>query len=148
TSNVINLTNAVYSLTNDAPGDLNLSRNTIINGQNLPILGYTIVRGGEGWTHRIFSVQAGANVQMNNLSIQHGDVPALEGGGIDVVSGTLALDNVVILFNDAGRGGGIANHGSLSLSNTNIAFNTAFTRGAGIYNAAPISFNAGLTATL
>src|SRR5690349_2148550 len=94
------------------------------------------IQGKPGWTHRIFRVQNGAHVVMTSLIISGGNVPALNGGGINVVSGSLSLGFVYITHNQAGYGGGIYNGGVLTAVDTALSANHAITDGGGLYNAA------------
>jgi len=47
------------------------------------------------------------------------------GGGIDNYQATATINNCTLSANSAGGGGGIANFGTLALTNTIVAFNTA-----------------------
>src|SRR5579859_2124700 len=132
----INLPAGTYTLTDDADGDLQLQKNIAIAGSGL---GFTLIHGKPGWAARIFRVQAGAQASFSGLAISGGHPAAgLDGGGIDVVSGTLTLQQVLVYDNAASRGGGIANHGVLNLDQTQILANLAYSQGAGIDNEAPL----------
>ncbi len=143
-TNTINLPAPAYVLTDTSAGDLNLSRNLTINGHfffsGIQIT-TTLIQGGPGWHARIARVLNGATVALNYLTLSGGNLPAGNGGGLYVVSGTLQLLNTSLISNTAGHGGGLYNLGKLSAIGGSIAANHALTDGAGFYNAAPLSTN-------
>lgn len=97
------------------------------------------ISGGDAVS--VFIVNAGANVQISGLAIQHGS--SLLGGGI-FNAGTLALNNVVVSLCTMGNqlGGGIFNSGTLTLTSSQVSDNSAGNPdgegepggGGGIYN--------------
>ena len=86
---------------------------------------------------RTFTILAGHTVTMRDLTVRHGRVPPnANGGGIWVrAGGELTLENVDVLLNEASRGGGIANEGTLTITGGSVNQNTA-NRGGGLYAAA------------
>jgi CSLREA domain-containing protein len=94
---------------------------------------------------RVFQVDSGAKLTLNNLTVANGNaaVPgsAGEGGGIHN-SGTLTVSNSTISDNLAGLGGGIYNQpsGTLTVSNSTISGNSANFVG-GIYNQGTLTVN-------
>ena len=93
------------------------------------------VAGGPGFTHRIFTVDAGASVAISGLTVTGG--LAMQGGGI-FNAGTLDLTGVAVVGNGYGvdrsatsdappdvAGGGIFNAGDLTVSNSTISRNVA-----------------------
>jgi CSLREA domain-containing protein len=130
---VIVLKAGKYNLTDDADGDLQFQKDTQIVANDPSAY---VIQGGPGWTHRILRVQDGAQVEISDLTISGGVVPSGNGGGIDVVSGTLTLTNVAVLDNQAGNGAGIYDSGRLNLWADIIEVNHALTDGAGVYVAA------------
>lgn len=75
---------------------------------------------------RVFTILAGYTVTMRDFTVRHGRVPNANGGGIWVRAGAeLALENVDVLLNEAVRGGGIANEGTLTLAGAAVNMNTA-----------------------
>ena len=150
TNNTIFVPAATYTLTDDIDGDLQITNDVTINGVLVITPGgtlATIIAGGPGWAHRILRVQKGAHVTLNELLITHGNVPGLNGGGLDIVSGTVNLNTVYVISNTAAHGGGIYNAGTLNMTAVNIASNKAFTDGAGIYNASAPTSDPNLTLT-
>lgn len=115
----INLASALpdlaRSMTIDGPGAVNL----------------TVQRGGGG-NYRIFTVQNGATVTIQDLTIANGSVSDGNGGGI-LNNGTLTLKDSLVSGNTAALGGGIYNqNGTLTLNGTRVANNTATSAGGGI----------------
>ena len=92
-------------------------------------------------TRRVFTVQPGANVTINNLTVTRGranvSMPQVGtfGGGIYNDAATLTLNRVAVRENVAsGRGGGIFNTGTLTINSSTISGNTAANLGGGIAN--------------
>jgi CSLREA domain-containing protein len=137
-SNVINLPAQTYTLTDDTHGDLQIATNVVIKGSLFfayYFVSPTFITGSPlTWTHRIFRVQNGAHVVLNDIGVSGGNLPTGNGGGIDVVSGSLGLESVVVANNHAGNGGGIYNSGVVTSSRSNIDGNHALTDGGGLYN--------------
>jgi len=97
-----------------------------------------------GGSSRVFEVDAGAQVTLSGLTIENGDgvagfdlgdPNAGKGGGI-LNFGTLTVSNCLVTQNGdwtVNMGGGIFNAGTLSLSASTVTLNSA-TQGGGIYN--------------
>ncbi len=90
------------------------------------------------------SPTAGADVMLSGVTLQGGNVA--DGGGILVPDSDslLQLDQVIVIGNTAGLGGGIDNGGQLWVSNSSIYGNTADDsasqpRGGGIYSDGQVS---------
>lgn len=82
-----------------------------------------------------FAIDAGATVTIADSVIANNHVAGYGGGGI-ANSGTLTLTNSFLAANTAYSGGGaLTNHGTASLTNTTLYANSAYT-GGGIFNAA------------
>jgi hypothetical protein len=115
----------------------NASGSTEIDGPGASVL--TVARSGDPGTpgFRIFTVDAGAQVTLDGLTITAGR--ALNGGGISNSGGTLMIEACSIVGNaDSGygqpsSGGGVYNHGTLAINASTISGNSA-SRGGGIYN--------------
>ena len=75
---------------------------------------------------RVFLIEEGATTTIQGLTIRHGkpSEEADHGGGI-LNHGTLTLRDCVVTGNVAGGGGGIANNGELTVINCSIHHNTA-----------------------
>ncbi len=87
---------------------------------------------------RIFTVNAGATINLSGLTITNGSVyqEGAEGGGIEN-DGNLAISNSVIASSSAYRGGGILNNGTLMLTDCSLTGNSAIGYnggGGGIYS--------------
>lgn len=131
-----------YTLSITGPGDglgedeirdLNIRDDLVIVGDGMDA---TVI---ESSTFRSFSISAGVDVSMQDLTIQEGN-PTGDGGAI-LNAGNLSLTNVALRENSArGNGGGIANSGSLDLTDVIIDDNHA-SRGGGIYNTGTATLN-------
>ncbi len=106
-----------------------LARSMTIDGPGAANL--TVQRGGSG-SYRIFTVQNGATVTIQDLTVANGNVSGGNGGGI-LNSGILTLQDSLVSGNTAALGGGIYNqNGTLTLNNTRVIGNTASSAGGGI----------------
>lgn len=90
-------------------------------------------------TDRVFQVDAGATLKLQDLEVLDGNPPADEDGGGILNHGSLTLDGARVADNATGNGGngaGIANTGSLTLVNSTVTGNVAGRTGSGggIYN--------------
>ena len=101
-------------------GALTLDKSIILDASNIPG-GLTI----EGDGDRIFNIENGAEVTLENLVLTGGE--ATEGGAIYMESGKLTTINCVIYGNEAAKTGGAiyAIGGDVKLLNTTIAGNEA-----------------------
>ena len=105
-----------------------------INGGSLGLV--TISGGG---VDRVFNVNAGASLTLENLTVTGGNSGGLNGGGI-FNAGTLTITNSALSGNSAtaaGGGGGIFNNslGSVEIINSTLSGNSAGRDGGGIFNA-------------
>jgi len=94
---------------------------------------------------RVFQVDSGAKLTLNNLTVANGNAatpgsPGIGGGILNV--GTLTVSNSTFSGNIAGLGGGIYNQpsGTLTVSNSTISGNSANFVG-GIYNQGTLTVN-------
>ena len=101
-------------------GALTLDKSVVLDASNIPG-GLTI----EGDGDRIFNIENGAEVTLENLVLTDGE--ATEGGAIYMESGKLTTINCVIYGNEAAKTGGAiyAIGGDVKLLNTTIAGNEA-----------------------
>lgn len=111
----------------DATGDLDV-------GAGGPVLitqstGGTATIDGAG-LDRVLQVAGGASAAMANVTIQNGAAPAGESGGGIANAGTLTLTNVVVTGSSASSGGGLYNSGSLTAAAVRFTNNTAGSGGA------------------
>jgi hypothetical protein len=132
--------NSAINLTS---GELLVNKNLRINGPGANLL--TVQRSAAGGTatFRIFNIASIANVTISGLTIANGNTagtaPA-NGGGI-ANDGTVTITNSTISGNAAGPnvGGGIANYGTVTITNSTISGNSMDAgggAGGGIYNGA------------
>lgn len=105
-----------------------VNKNLTINGG----AGVTVARSSAGGTpnFRIFNVQTGKTVSMNNLTVSNGNHP-VQAGGIQN-SGTLTLTDVAIRGNTSPQAGGIQNDGVLTMTGGTISGNTGTSFGGGL----------------
>jgi len=86
--------------------------------------GRTITVDGANF-NGVFVVNSGATLNLNRLTIAHGNQSAGEyGGGINNL-GTLTVTNSTVSNNSADNGGGIANFGTLTVTNSTVSSNSA-----------------------
>jgi hypothetical protein len=84
-------------------------------------------------TDRVFTIASGVTVTLQDLTIRHGRTPDDSGGGL-VNHGTLTLTHSTVSGNAAGHsGGGLSNHGTLTLTQSTVRGNTA-SYGGGLSN--------------
>jgi hypothetical protein len=114
----------------------NLSSTLTVNadsGYLLTINGNGAVLSG-GNLIRVLTINSGANVILNNVTIQDG-YSVYDGGGIYNDRGTVTLTNSTVSDNSARYGGGISNSwGTLTLTNTSVSNNSALYNGGGLDN--------------
>jgi hypothetical protein len=106
-------------------------------GRNLTIDGSGVVTptiSGKGAT-RVFSITSASNVTLHHLKIYRGDAGEGHGGGI-YNSGALTVSNSILSSNWAWSqdGGAIYNTGVLSVTNSTFSGNGAYAVGGAIYN--------------
>ncbi len=129
-NDVINFSvNGTITLTS---GQLSIANNgtLTINGNGASA---TVVSGNNA--SRVFLVNSGANLTLNNLTVTAGrlTVSLDKGAGIQN-AGTLNITNSIISNNiaDLGEGGGIYNTGTLTITSSSVTGNTAGFGGSGI----------------
>ena len=74
---------------------------------------------------RVFLVEEGAAAILEGMTIRHGKPSVEEHGGGIMNHGTLTLKNCVVSDNTAIGGGGMCNNGALTLINSTVSNNTA-----------------------
>jgi hypothetical protein len=83
---------------------------------------------------RVFHISSGTTVTISGLTIEQGNPPNHDGGGIYNDHAMLALNDCTIV-NNAGTGGGVSNdHASLTMTNCTLRSNVAGDRAGGILN--------------
>jgi len=80
----------------------------------------------------VVTVDDGTLASLEDLTIENGDAGTADGGGI-ANSGTLTLSDTTISGNSAGAGGGIDNVGTVTISDSTVSGNSAGT-GGGVDN--------------
>ena len=115
-------------------GEIVIAKNVTIDASSLPA-GVTISGGG---TSRIFTVNSGKTVALQNLTLTGGNgVGTVVGnngnGGTIFNNGTLTLTRCTLSGNSATFGGAIYNDGTLTLTHCTLSGNSA-SQGGAIYN--------------
>jgi CSLREA domain-containing protein len=96
---------------------------------------------------RAFQILFGVTVDIADVTVLNGNVPGDTGGGV-LNHGTLTLSNATLAHNSADFGGGFANFGGATLTNVTIGNNSANVDGGGIQNDfLPVGTPANLTLT-
>ncbi len=131
-----NLSVAGTGENNTATGDLDIKEDLDIFGQGA---GKSIVDGNA--IDRVFDNRAGTAVDFQDLTITDGKGSSDEGAGIRNNGTSVSLMRVTVSANTAsgaasGKGGGIYNASSLTISQSTISGNTAENDGGGIFNTA------------
>ncbi len=134
-SDTITLPSGLYVLTLSS-GDNAANRGDLDITGDLTLIGAgadtTVVDGNR--LDRVFHVFS-ATVQINGVTIQHGNSGSYSGGGLRNEGGTLTLDYSAVVSNSAGAsGGGLYNAGVLTLTHSSVLSNTTEGRGGGILN--------------
>ena len=116
-----------------ATGDLDILESVTIVGQGA---GSTIIDGAG--IDRVFQVRGASHLEISDLSIQGGSTSE-SGGGIAIhdSGSSVTADHIIVLNNFAAKGAGIANSGTLILTDVSINDNgtTAGTsEGGGLHN--------------
>lgn len=78
---------------------------------------------------RIFNIESGASVSINDLVLQNGNLQSNLQGGAILNAGNLALVNCTLRNNNAHRGGAIASTGQLGLVDCTLTGNTVSDQG-------------------
>ncbi len=140
TDDVINLTHSTYTLT--------AVNNTTLGGNGLPFIldqttagtltihgsGATIQRSTAGGTpaFRLFAVDLGADLTLNDLLLSNGSPASGGGGALNSQGGAVALNHVRMVGNAAIYGGAIASAGTLTIVSSELSGNTATNYGGAV----------------
>ncbi|WP_299404435.1 choice-of-anchor Q domain-containing protein [Acaryochloris sp. IP29b_bin.148] len=133
----------IYDLSIDGEGE-DTDLESLLNigtGQNITIRSEGNEKAeinGNG-LDRVFTVSNNAELNLQNITVTGGQT-TFGGGGIANL-GTLSLTDSLITDNSANRGGGLFNtaSGKATLTNSVISLNNAVTDGGGIFNNSEIS---------
>ncbi|MCS5709003.1 hypothetical protein CC99x_008820 [Candidatus Berkiella cookevillensis] len=110
-------------------GDLDIHSQIVIIGQSRE---NTIINANQ--IDRLFQVMPNASLTLKNITLVGGEVGQFSGGAI-FNQGTLTLDNVLLLQNQAKMGGAIYNdNGSITINHSILDDNHATLNGGGIFN--------------
>ncbi|WP_308256203.1 choice-of-anchor Q domain-containing protein [Geminocystis sp. GBBB08] len=141
----INVPSGTYNLTLTEDGSLDITSNISIFGTSASNTYITAGFLGD----RIFTVSG--NLNLANITLQdanvgtqnsiingNAEVITVDGGAISIeTTGQGTLENVIIAQNSTnGKGGGIANKGTLQINNSVVLVNSSIGSGGGIYNGA------------
>lgn len=85
---------------------------------------------------RLFQIFPNVNLKLSNLTLQHGNATSTDVGGAIFNQGATSLDNVLVINSSAGRGGGIYNDttGTLTIEDSLFRGNQAVQQGGALYN--------------
>src|ERR1700735_4353367 len=104
----------------------------IVNDRTIDGSGQSITVDGAN-SFEVLSVNSGATLGLNSLTIAHGNTSG-DGGGIEN-AGTLTVNNSTFANNSAEDGGGIINFGgTLTITESTFSSNSASDAGGGILN--------------
>src|ERR1700722_10690801 len=111
-------------------GGLTISQGGTINGVAINGSGGVAIDGGNAFT--VFTVNNGVNAVLNGLTITHGN--GANGGGI-LNHGTLTINDSTLLDNSASAsGGGVYNDGALTVNDSTFSENNAGIQGGGLFS--------------
>ncbi len=137
---VINLTTSTYTLTSGYTSDTTTGLPHILTSASAGTLtingsGAIIQLGGTADHFRIFYVNTGGELTINQLTVNNAQNPSGLGGGFYNL-GTLTLIDSTVVHNTAAEGGAIANGAGATASviNSTLSNNTAINEGGAISN--------------
>jgi predicted outer membrane repeat protein len=127
------------ALFDGAPQVITVAGGELILGQNVTLQGPGAARlalDGNAQT-TVLEILGGTSANVAGLTIEHGSTLTFGGGVVN--HGTLTLADSALTGNLAIYGGGIANDGVLSLQDTTVSDSLAFNSGGGIYSTGTLS---------
>ena len=127
---VINLTDSTYTLTaiNNSEGGSNNGLPAIRDAASVDTLtingnGATITRDGAAPNFRLFYLELGADLTLDNLTLMNG--ASASGGSIYIAGSTLTVSDSTLFSNSANTGGAIfINNGIVTLTNSTLSGNS------------------------
>ena len=127
-----NSDNAGDVITFACSGDLKLTSTLSISGRmTLSGSGQRVTLDGGG-SLQVLSVNSGSSLTLNTLTIAHGSAPYGQGGGLENF-GTVSISNSTFANNSAScDGSGLENFGTVSITSSTFANNSASERGGGL----------------
>ena len=134
--------NDTIVFTSGLTGTITLTTSTlaITTSLNINGPGASSIAVSGGNSLEVFSVGGGITVTISGLTVQNGNNASGTGGGI-ANSGTLNVTNCAIHDNSAAAGGGIYSTGTLTVTDSNVSGNSATGSGAGISIGYPGTLN-------
>ncbi len=132
------------TITFSVNGTIILNNELLVNaGGPLVIDGGNVITTSGGGTTRVWWVDIGSQLTMENLTITEGYLDYENGAGI-INNGNLIIKSSQIDSNHCkNRGSGIYNNGTLTISNSSVTSNGSYfgaSEGGGIYSLGPLSF--------
>jgi predicted outer membrane repeat protein len=109
-------------------GGLSISKDLTMTGPGADII---TVSGNRAF--RVFLISANFTVELSGITIANGGAPGQPGGGI-ANAGTLTVSDSIFCDNAASSGGGIDSVGTLTVSDSLFSGNSATDQGGAIYN--------------
>lgn len=121
-------------------GDLNVSEDTIIVGENNPanptVINQTVAN------QRIIT-GSGGSLQLESVTISNADTSLVDGGGAIFSAGSVVLIDTVLANNSSTENGGaIATVGDLTLLRTQVSGNISDKLGGALYSEGQLNINA------
>ncbi len=105
---------------------------TVNGGATLAVNALTLTGSNSAGAGGGIFNSAGGTVTVTNSTLRANSAPY--GGGIFNNGGMVTVTNSTISGNSAGKGGGILNNGTLTLTNSTVSGNSATSDGGGIFN--------------
>ena len=116
-------------------GELAITKTLTITGPGAALLA---VSGNN--TSRVISVAAGVTVSISGLTLRNGAVGVVGGVGGGIANeGTLTITDSTLMNNTATYGGGVSNDGMLTIIRSALSGNTATDAGGGISNSGTLT---------
>ncbi|MGD0075802.1 MAG: choice-of-anchor Q domain-containing protein, partial [Candidatus Binataceae bacterium] len=131
-SGTISLTSTLPAVANASPVSLTITG----DGQDITIDGAN--------SYQVLSVNSGATLTLNGLTIADGNSTSGTGGAINN-AGTLSITNSILRNNTASGGGAIYSNGNLTVANSTLSENVATS--TGFYGGGAIRSNGSLIVT-
>jgi hypothetical protein len=111
---------------------------TADNGNTLTVNGNGATISGNNAVH-VFTIDAGANMTIDNLTIINGFADGSSGGGINNRATLLVISSTFSGNSADNDGGGINNSGTLTVINSVFSNNNGFQNGGGINNSGTLA---------
>src|SRR5260370_991442 len=146
-----NSDNTGDTITFSCSGDILLTSTLNISGSmNLDGNGQSVTLDGQN-TIQVLVVNSGVTFTLNALTVAHGlgasNVFGIccSGGGL-TNSGTVSITNSTFANDSASGGGGLLNFGTVNISNSTFVYNSSGSSGGGLINNGPMSIGGSIVA--